>query len=36
LLAATFVALVLVAAVVGGLAGALAGRGEVGEALRVA
>jgi hypothetical protein len=36
LLAASFTALVLVAAVAGALAGALAGRGEVGEALRVA
>ena len=36
LLGATFVGLVLVTALVGGLAGALAGRGEVGEALRVA
>jgi hypothetical protein len=35
-LGASFVALVLVAAVVGGVAGALAGRGEVAEALRVA
>jgi hypothetical protein len=36
MLGGSFVALVLVAALVGGLAGALAGRGEVGEALRVA
>jgi hypothetical protein len=36
LLAASFVALVLAAAVIGGIAGALAGKGEVGEALRVA
>ena len=36
LLAASFAGLVLVAAVVGGVAGAFAGRGEVGEALRVA
>jgi putative ABC transport system permease protein len=36
LLAVSFIALVLVAAAAGAVAGALAGRGEVGEALRVA
>jgi hypothetical protein len=36
LLGASFVLLVLLAAVAGGVAGAFAGRGEVGEALRVA